>query len=470
MNFGVTVIVRALPICVAGCALAAGSAPSSNSAATAYFVAPNGSDRNAGSLSAPFLTLGKAQSAMQKSSTKSTYVRAGTYDVAEPLALTAADNGETWQYYPPDGVDSAVLDGGNTISGGIIQLRGTSNVTINGLKIEHFVDYGINGVGGSKTPWGTVPVGSGNSILNCDVGFNTNTSWQSGGIVLSMPNSTIANNYVHDLGSQGIVSSAYYADWSIDGTVIKNNVVLNAVLRRTDGGAIYTNMFSGVQTNHVTIANNYVANYGSTVGGGAQPHGIYLDDTTSNATVTGNIVAAATAGVTNGPSAFLIHGGNNNTISGNIVDLGSSGYQGVVTWYYGGDPVDVGMRGNTFTNNIVISSFTGANHAPPFSGTSHAYYESTNDPKGYRYLIGNNAYWNYAAGGSIFSDGNATGDLNPTTQNPQLSDPIYTIAAGSPVFNAPVNFPAIIGGWGPPGFVIPDSGRAPSYSLPRRPP
>jgi hypothetical protein len=32
-----------------------------------------------------------------------------------------------------------------------------------------------------------------------------------------------------------------------------------------------------------------------------------------------------------------------------------------------------------------------------------------------------------------------------------------TVAQGSPVYNSPVNFAPIKGGWGPPGFVIPSS-------------
>jgi hypothetical protein len=70
-------------------------------------------------------------------------------------------------------------------------------------------------------------------------------------------------------------------------------------------------------------------------------------------------------------------------------------------------------------------------------------------------------YWNYAAGGLVFHNGiNGTiaGDTSPINGvDPQISGWTYTIAAGSPVFNSPVNFPHIIGGWGPPGFVIPSS-------------
>jgi hypothetical protein len=143
-----------------------------------------------------------------------------------------------------------------------------------------------------------------------------------------MPNSTITNNYVHDIGSQGISSYAYYAGQSVNGTVIENNVVLRAVQRMSDGGAIY-----------------------------------------------------------------------------------------------------IDMQG---------------------------------DPKGSSYTIENNVYWNYAPGGLVFSNGTITGDSDPIHENPQISGWTYKIASDSPVFNSPIAFPPIVGGWGPQDYVIPETGTAPS--------
>ncbi len=450
------------------------SAMSSGSNSPSFYVAPTGNDSNAGSLSAPFLTLKKAQSAMKGSSTKTTYLRAGTYTVTSTLALSSADDGERWQYYPPDGVDSAVLNGNNSVSGGLIAIEGGSNITINGLKLENFVDYGILGGGGQNTNWGAVAEDTGNTIENCDIGFNTITSWHSAGISLSGPNATIANNYIHDIGSQGIASYAYYAGQSINGTVIKNNVVLRAVQRMSDGGAIYTNMHSGIQSDYVTIINNYVADQGSANTWGV--HGIYLDDLSSNVTVTGNVVRAPSVGTgtgsgsrygTNAISAFLDNSGNKNVISGNIVDLGSSATVSTVVFYYdSAEPVDVGMEDDTFTGNIVISNFTGGLKTNVSGVSRYAYFAYTPalgaDPKGFSYTIQNNAYWNYAAGGPVSSNGTVASDSSPITEDPQLSGWTYEIASGSPVYNSPVNFAPIVGGWGPTGYVIPESGVAPS--------
>src|SRR6516164_3459678 len=89
-------------------------------AAAGYYVAWYGSDSNPGTLMAPFATLARAQSAMRGSRIKIAYIRGGTYypsavslgpGYTAALHLIATDSGETWAFYPPDGVASAVIDG-----------------------------------------------------------------------------------------------------------------------------------------------------------------------------------------------------------------------------------------------------------------------------------------------------------------------------------------------------------------------
>jgi len=94
----------------------------------AFYVATNGDDGNPGTLALPFATLAHAQTAMRASSnSKTTYVRAGTYQppmtgatclygnaAGSAIELLAADQGETWSFYPPDGYGSAILDGQST--------------------------------------------------------------------------------------------------------------------------------------------------------------------------------------------------------------------------------------------------------------------------------------------------------------------------------------------------------------------
>jgi len=79
-----------------------------------YYVALNGNDTADGSASSPFATLHRAQLAMQQSSIKVTQINAGTYYLAGPLTLTAADQSETWEAVPGATV---ILSGGEALTG-----------------------------------------------------------------------------------------------------------------------------------------------------------------------------------------------------------------------------------------------------------------------------------------------------------------------------------------------------------------
>jgi parallel beta-helix repeat protein len=82
---------------------------------TSYFVSPTGNDTTGtGSQAAPFATLARAQTAMRGGSVKVTQIEAGTYYLTTPLALTSADNGETWE--AAQGA-SPVISGGVPVTG-----------------------------------------------------------------------------------------------------------------------------------------------------------------------------------------------------------------------------------------------------------------------------------------------------------------------------------------------------------------
>jgi hypothetical protein len=107
------------------------------------------------------------------------------------------------------------------------------------------------------------------------------------------------------------------------------------------------------------------------------------------------------------------------------------------------------MSGNEYENNVVIGSGGGGGFAL-LSGSPK------NTP-----TIENNDY--YAYGGAAISSGTgAYADTAPATVDPQASGWTYDIASNSPVLGAPVSFPALVGGWGPPGYMIPETGSPPS--------
>jgi hypothetical protein len=431
--------------------------------ACSFYVAPSGGgDSNIGSSSAPFASLERLQAALSAASSSSKVGclmagAGGTYDRTATLTLTSADDGESWQFDPAGNVDTAVLDGGHDTD--LIVISDGSNITINGLVIQNFNGYGVNGSG------------SGDKIENCDLGFNTVTSWQSAAITFggTSPDTILRNNYVHDVGSQGIaLFDGYSTPGDINGSVIENNVVLRAVQRMYDGGGIYVSMHGGCfvsQACAVTVRNNFVRDQGSaSISGpyGDSVNGIYLDDNASNVTVTGNVIGPPNEGSINASNdnnctGFEVHNGSHNTISGNIVDLGSSGMVSTANWSLDSASI-AGMSNNMFTNNIAIYGFTGDQETSSSGIAGYSYFNPA--PASWT-AIDDNMYFNYA-GGNVRTDGDNASDSNPTIEDPEVSGWTYQLAAGSAAFGAPVKFPPIVGGWGPPGFAVPESGTPPS--------
>jgi hypothetical protein len=85
-------------------------------AQTSFYVATNGSDSNAGTLAAPFLTLAKAQSAEQAAGTgvhRNIYIRGGEYFNVTML-VSSSDSSTAWIGYPGD--PPAILYGGQRLS------------------------------------------------------------------------------------------------------------------------------------------------------------------------------------------------------------------------------------------------------------------------------------------------------------------------------------------------------------------
>jgi hypothetical protein len=87
------------------------------------YVATTGSDSNSGSISSPFLTIGKAQTAAQARLTAghcpTVYFRAGTYPVPSTLSFGSADSGSvtctvSWNSYPSE---NAIWSGGTVLTG-----------------------------------------------------------------------------------------------------------------------------------------------------------------------------------------------------------------------------------------------------------------------------------------------------------------------------------------------------------------
>lgn len=427
------------------------SAPTSAVVLLAFYVATTGNDSNAGTVGAPFLTLHKAQLAMQGGSTKATYIRAGTYTMPTVtncggqgttcgLDLEgSADNGETWSYYPPDGVDSAILDCGSTSSStGLYDCiyHSVTTLTINGLTIKKFKYGGVDSSGGSSNVTLT-----NNIITN---GYTPGGSGNPGAITCyGCGTFTITNNVIHDIAAFGI--SVVNVNGSISNLNVANNVVYLTCTATSDCGGIYAQDTTATATN-LKWTNNFVrdANAFATHGSGFGA-GLYADDCLSNLTATGNIVMGNF-----GSQGTLTHGGNTDHFNGNIIDLTS--FAQTIAAYQTSSQTGCSagtMSGNQFEHNVVIGGGGGGG------------YNLLSGSPGNSPTITNNDYHNYA-GSAISHTGNYT-DASPSSQDPSLSSWVYIMSPTSLVLSAPVSFPAIVGGWGPPGYAIPETGTLPSY-------
>jgi hypothetical protein len=429
---------------------------------TAWYVSPSGSDSNNGtSNTTPFLTLEKAQAAAQgSSSVKTIYLMAGTYHRTAAINLSTSDNGETWTYQPSDGVNNAILDGGGSTYSAF-EVFG-SNITFNGIKMQNYTNYELHKDGGATV--------TGIIVENCDLGSLTATgTWNSGAIEFENINGvTIKNNYVHDTPSQGIALFAYASGSVLDNVSITGNCCLRNVQAQTDGGAIYCSDHNGYKSSgNTSITNNYCKDYGNS--GSARACGIYLDDSASYWTITGNVIGPPNPAWVNGSqSCYGIeeNNGSYNVVKNNIIDLGTTSEVYAVVWYYGDNPVTSltgpNQTGEIFEQNLVISNFAGNNSPPEFGGGDVLFYQNSGSASDY--TISNNDYYNYG-GGQHISNGAVKSDSSPLNINPLFStaDYTYTISASSSVLSAPLNFTPIVGGWGPPGFTLPQTGTKPSY-------
>ena len=453
----------------------------------ALIVAPNGSDSNPGTLSQPILTLAHAQTLVRSASDKTVYLRAGTYAQTVTLQLTSSDSGETWSTYPGDPVDSAILDytgqsfAQNTPgapNGLGIGIFGGSNIAIDGLTVQNFPGTGIAVVGGtqafgwfSSTGTSSADTISNNRVLNGNGGgppFNLSDGTNSNGLYSTeavaiwvsgaSPSAIVENNDIENMMTTGITLNGIDAGGT--GAIVRNNFLYNLNIAGSDSGAIYSQFSSGDQ-----IYNNYLRDWKSTSTTydtyARDVRAIYFDAGSTNDSATGNIIAGGAQdniffnGVTpdQGIALYLGNGSSSGQVfTGNIFDMGPYAHLVFINGSTG--------TGNEIEGNIIISNFSG-NPSNSYYGSYYLDYSagSPSSP-----TVANNVYYNYG-GGTTYTTGDGTplvSDSNPVTENPQISNWTYTVATSSAVFNSPVSFPGITGGWGPPDFTIPQTGTAPS--------
>jgi hypothetical protein len=431
-----------------------------NRVACNYYVAPSGgNDSNPGTSAQPFATLTKLQSALQAAASENKVGclktgSGGSYNNAA-LTFTSADAGEYWECDPASAIDSCVLDGSGSTATALFLSDNADNITINGLKIQNYTTYSIL-VGGYT--YGA----DGATVENNDIGsMNIPPPVEMAGniagtMVSRSKNVTIQHNYYHDITSGCMGATAYQPGDSLDGLVETGNVLVRCATASSDDGAAGLSMHANnINGGHVTISDNVILDWGNA--GYDSLRGIYLDDDSSNVTVTGNIIgppAASFSGAFFQP--ILVNGGCCNLISNNIFDLGFSSREYIADFTYppsAGGSIDFTWSApNIVQDNVIVSNYAGQTNTND-SGGGHAgveYVQGSGAMPSNLMTIQGNTYHNYG-GGAETTAGNQYGDTNPIHADPGCHGYLYALS------NPPSGWTAIKSGWGPPGFVIPSS-------------
>lgn len=255
-------------------------------------------------------------------------ILSGRFSLATPLRITAAGSGMRLQSLP--GAPAVLLAKTGAARG--IEVINASDVIIQKIVLSGFARDGIFASDSRRL-----------TVRSVMVKETMSDSWSQGGIHLT-GNSTGARlvfNIVEDADYAGIILDSNPAS-DVSNVIIRNNSVVRSCRRVRDCGAIYIND-RGRRSTNILIADNIVSNFGPRwVAGRA----IYLDDWASHVIVRGNRISGP------GRFAFQIHGGHDNCIIDNIVDMAdidtSLLYEPAI------NGVRSAMTGNVVAENILI--------------------------------------------------------------------------------------------------------------------
>ena len=417
-----------------------------------YVSGSSGNDSNPGTLTAPFKTLTKAQSAMKGSSTiKTTYVTSGTYTLGANLIFTSSDNGETW--LPASGLNTVTIDGAGTY---YIAAKGMNGFSMYGFTFQHLVPDHTDGGGAAedffitgsniKLRWNTFLnctegcIGSAGAVSSSLIDSNTfngqspgNTSgnYQFFAAVsagASSSHTTISHNLCENLNGGCVhLDTAGGAGNEMSNMLVTLNIANGADASCYDCAAFYFYDPAGGSTGNVYSYNEVFNNENGGAGKGVSA--FYEDEGTSNFTLTGNICSHCGDWALKLSCPVTGH----DVASYNILDIST------LTANSGGTAMNrnyecSGGGGNVFQNNIVYSSGSW-----PHYGFWWLSYNGTGRPT-------ENANLYYSPTGKasnpsgVYDGGGAANvyDTNPFNANPNFTNPSannYTIPSNSPAYS-----------------------------------
>jgi hypothetical protein len=186
---------------------------------------------------------------MQASETiKTCYVRSGTYSMSSGLSLTAADAGETWSNYPPDGIDSPSLTQLSAFNFFKIG-AGADQVTISGLSATGYEHKAHGSCSGAY--FVNAYSSSGVKIRDLTVTYNNLTTFDCGIVIGDAVNPIVSFNYVST--AEYVAIGCFDCEELSTQTVWQGNVVYN-----TDpDGPVGTNAYPIVLSDNPNGSNRY---------------------------------------------------------------------------------------------------------------------------------------------------------------------------------------------------------------------
>ena len=239
-------------------------------AGTSFYVSPSGNDSNAGTISAPWLTVQHAANVVGPGAT--VYLRAGTYHQFDVnVSGTAAGGFITFTNYPGE---AALVDGTGwtpSFEHGLIHIQNHSYIKIVGLEIAN-ANVNIDN---------DVPNGV---YIRCTTG--------------PMSNVQVVNCHIHNIVIQGAWNGG---PRNAHGVSVEGNDGTNGLTYVTVSGCELNGMVTGMSetmtfkgnVQYITCTNNYIHdnnNIGIDFIGGWGASNVAATDMARNATCTGNTV------------------------------------------------------------------------------------------------------------------------------------------------------------------------------------